>query len=162
MFGRIGLLSFGGPAAQIALMHRELVEEQRWLDERRFLSALSFCSAAAGSRGDAACDLFGLAAARREGRPCRGAAVRCARSAAGAGAVGTLRRLWQHADDRGFVRRREGRGACHRSGSPDARRQARHSRALDWAVAVAAFVAIFFLNLPFPLVILGAAAAGYF
>ena len=42
-FGRIGLLSFGGPAAQIALMHRELVEERAWLDERRFAAALSFC-----------------------------------------------------------------------------------------------------------------------
>ena len=42
-FGRIGLLSFGGPAAQIALMHRELVESRGWLDERRFAAALSFC-----------------------------------------------------------------------------------------------------------------------
>ena len=43
VFGRIGLLSFGGPAAQIALMHRELVEERTWLSEKQFLSALSFC-----------------------------------------------------------------------------------------------------------------------
>lgn len=43
VFGRIGLLSFGGPAAQIALMHRELVEVRPWLDEERYLSALSFC-----------------------------------------------------------------------------------------------------------------------
>lgn len=43
MFGRIGLLSFGGPAAQIALMHRELVERRPWLTEERYLSALSFC-----------------------------------------------------------------------------------------------------------------------
>jgi len=43
VFGRIGLLSFGGPAAQIALMHRELVERRPWLDERTFLNALSFC-----------------------------------------------------------------------------------------------------------------------
>ena len=42
-FGRIGLLSFGGPAAQIALMHKELVEDRNWLSERDFLSALSFC-----------------------------------------------------------------------------------------------------------------------
>ncbi|MCC1494482.1 chromate efflux transporter [Cognatishimia sp. F0-27] len=42
-FARIGLLSFGGPAAQIALMHRVLVEERRWLDEASFLRALSFC-----------------------------------------------------------------------------------------------------------------------
>lgn len=43
VFRRIGLLSFGGPAAQIALMHKELVEERNWLDEDQFLGALSFC-----------------------------------------------------------------------------------------------------------------------
>ena len=42
-FARIGLLSFGGPAAQIALMHRELVDERKWLTEAEFLRALSFC-----------------------------------------------------------------------------------------------------------------------
>lgn len=40
---RIGFLSFGGPVAQIALMHRVLVDERRWLGERQFLSALNFC-----------------------------------------------------------------------------------------------------------------------
>jgi chromate transporter len=43
VFGRIGLLSFGGPAAQIALMHRELVELRPWLTEKEFLQSLSFC-----------------------------------------------------------------------------------------------------------------------
>ncbi|WP_341365970.1 chromate efflux transporter [Yoonia sp. BS5-3] len=43
VFGRIGLLSFGGPAAQIALMHKELVETRNWLTEAQFLRALSFC-----------------------------------------------------------------------------------------------------------------------
>jgi chromate transporter len=42
-FLRIGLLSFGGPAGQIATMHRILVDEKRWLDEPRFLHALNFC-----------------------------------------------------------------------------------------------------------------------
>ena len=42
-FGKIGLLSFGGPAGQIALMHRVLVDERGWLEERRFLHALNFC-----------------------------------------------------------------------------------------------------------------------
>ena len=43
VFGRIGVLSFGGPAAQIALMHRELVETRPWLDEQTYLRALSLC-----------------------------------------------------------------------------------------------------------------------
>ncbi|MFX0544270.1 chromate efflux transporter [Roseovarius sp. S1116L3] len=42
-FARIGLLSFGGPAAQIALMQSELVERRGWLEQRQFLGALSFC-----------------------------------------------------------------------------------------------------------------------
>jgi hypothetical protein len=40
---RIGLLSFGGPAGQIAVMHRILVEEKKWIDEPRFLHALNYC-----------------------------------------------------------------------------------------------------------------------
>lgn len=40
---RIGLLSFGGPAGQISLMHRELVEKRRWISDRRFLHALNYC-----------------------------------------------------------------------------------------------------------------------
>lgn len=43
VFARIGLLSFGGPAGQIALMHRELVEQRPWLSEQQFLRALNFC-----------------------------------------------------------------------------------------------------------------------
>lgn len=43
VFGRIGLLSFGGPAAQIALMHSELVERHKWLSEQDYLRALSLC-----------------------------------------------------------------------------------------------------------------------
>ncbi len=42
-FLRIGVLSFGGPAAQIALMHRVLVDERNWLTEKQYLDALSFC-----------------------------------------------------------------------------------------------------------------------
>jgi chromate transporter len=45
---RIGLLSFGGPTGQIALMHRELVETRPWIDDRRFLNALNYCMALPG------------------------------------------------------------------------------------------------------------------
>ncbi len=43
VWARIGLLSFGGPAGQIALMHKELVDDRRWIAESRFLHALNFC-----------------------------------------------------------------------------------------------------------------------
>lgn len=43
VWAKIGLLSFGGPAGQIALMHSELVERRKWIDEQRFLHALNYC-----------------------------------------------------------------------------------------------------------------------
>ena len=43
VWGRVALLSFGGPAGQIAVMHRILVEEKGWVGERRFLHALNYC-----------------------------------------------------------------------------------------------------------------------
>jgi chromate transporter len=43
VWATIGLLSFGGPAGQVALMHRELVERRKWIDEERFLHALNYC-----------------------------------------------------------------------------------------------------------------------
>ncbi len=43
VWAKIGVLSFGGPAAQISLMHREVVDDRKWLSEQQFLNALSFC-----------------------------------------------------------------------------------------------------------------------
>lgn len=43
VWAKIGCLSFGGPAGQIALMHREIVDERKWLTEKEYLSALNFC-----------------------------------------------------------------------------------------------------------------------
>jgi chromate transporter len=40
---KLGFISFGGPAGQIAIMHREVVEQRRWIDEQRFTEALNFC-----------------------------------------------------------------------------------------------------------------------
>ena len=42
-FARVGVLSFGGPAAQIALMHKVVVDDKKWLPEDRFLHALNYC-----------------------------------------------------------------------------------------------------------------------
>jgi chromate transporter len=43
VWAKLGVLSFGGPAGQVAMMHQELVERRRWLDEERFLHALNYC-----------------------------------------------------------------------------------------------------------------------
>ena len=43
VWARVAALSFGGPAGQIAVMHRILVEEKRWIGEQRFLHALNYC-----------------------------------------------------------------------------------------------------------------------
>jgi chromate transporter len=40
---KLGFLSFGGPAGQIAIMHHDLVEKKRWISEKRFLHALNYC-----------------------------------------------------------------------------------------------------------------------
>jgi chromate transporter len=64
-FARIGLLSFGGPAAQIALMHKVVVDEKKWLAGRSVSARAQLLHAFAWSGGDAACHLYRLAAAGR-------------------------------------------------------------------------------------------------
>ena len=58
-FARIGCLSFGGPAAQIALMHRICVEEKRWIDEDRYLHALNYCMLLPGPEAQQLATYFG-------------------------------------------------------------------------------------------------------
>ncbi len=58
-FTRIGLLSFGGPAGQIAVMHRILVEEKRWIGEHRFLHALTYCTLLPGPEAQQLCTYCG-------------------------------------------------------------------------------------------------------
>ncbi|MFA5899945.1 MAG: chromate efflux transporter [Hyphomicrobium sp.] len=162
VFGRIGLLSFGGPAAQIALMHRELVEERRWLDERRFLSALSFCMLLPGPE---AMQLATYAGWRMHGVK-GGLAAGLLFVVPGATLVLALSILYGAYGSTPtiaalFVGVKAAVLAIVLQALVRIADRAIKGR-LDWGAAVAAFVAIFFFNLPFPLVVAGAAVAGYF
>ncbi len=65
---KIGLINFGGPAGQIAMMHRIVVDEKKWIEEQRFPARAQLLHAAAGAGGAEARDLYRLAAARRARR----------------------------------------------------------------------------------------------
>jgi chromate transporter len=162
IFGKIGLLSFGGPAAQIALMHRVLVDEQRWLDERRFLSALSFCMLLPGPEAMQLATYSGWRLHGVKG----GLAAGLLFVLPGALLVLTLSMLYGAYGSTPtaaalFVGVKAAVLAIVLQALLRVAKRAIKGR-LDWAVAVAAFAAIFFFNLPFPLVIAAAAAAGYF
>ena len=159
-FARIGLLSFGGPAAQIALMHRVLVDERGWLTERQFLSALSFCMLLPGPEAMQLATFAGWRLAGIAGGLVAGllfvlpGAVVMLALAIGYVSLGdaplvaaaflgikaaVLVIVFQallKIGARALVRR------------------------THWILAAAAFVALYFLALPYPLVVLGAALIG--
>jgi chromate transporter len=158
---RIGLLSFGGPAAQIALMHREVVERHRWVSDARFLHALNFCMLLPGPEAQQLATYLGwLMHGVRGGLLAGllfilpGAAVMLALSIlyVTLGTVPLVAALFFGLKCAVLVVVVE---ALLRVA-----RRALHG-AVAWALAVAAFLALFAFDLPFPLVVLAAALAGY-
>jgi chromate transporter len=157
---RLGLISFGGPAGQIAIMHTELVEQKRWISERRFLHALNYCMVLPGPEAQQLATYIGWLMHRTWGGIVAGGlfvlpsllilvglswvymAYGHLALVAGvfAGIKPAVTALVLH--------------AAHRIGSRVLR------NAWLWAIAVAAFVAIFALRLPFPLIVLAAAVLG--
>ncbi len=87
----VGINSFGGPAGQIAVMHRVVVDERKWVDEKRYLHALNFCMVLPGPEALQLAVYLGLAAQRCAGRPRRRRPVRAAGPGRHGGAVGGLR-----------------------------------------------------------------------
>ncbi|MEL6374278.1 MAG: chromate efflux transporter [Pseudomonadota bacterium] len=162
VWAKIGIISFGGPAGQIALMHRTLVDEKRWLDEPRFLNALNFCMLLPGPEAMqlatyAGWRLHGVKGGLTAGLcfvlpgalvvlalsaiyalfgnvPLVEAAFVGIKAAVLAIVIGALLKIAQRALKRGS----------------------------DWVIAAAAFVAIFALAVPFPVIILAAALFGFF
>ncbi|NDV98119.1 chromate efflux transporter [Salipiger sp. PrR002] len=160
-FLRIGLLSFGGPAAQIALLHREIVEERGWLSERQYLQALSFCMLLPGPEAMQLATWAGWRLRGVAGGLIAGglfvvpgalviAALALAYSAYGARPEVTALMLGVKATVIAlvaFALMKLGRKVLSHRGAP-------------W-IALAAFAALYVLHLPFPLVIACAGAIGW-
>ena len=158
---KLGFISFGGPAGQIAIMHEELVERRRWISEKRFLHALNYCMLLPGPEAQQLAIYIGWLMHRTRGGIVAGVlfvlpslfiliglswvymAYGHVPAIAGVfyGIKPAVTALVVH--------------AAYRVGS----------RALKnawlWGIAVAAFVAIFALQLPFPLIVLAAGSIGY-
>jgi chromate transporter len=157
---KLGFISFGGPAGQIAIMHEELVERRRWISEKRFLHALNYCMLLPGPEAQQLATYLGWLMHRTWGGIVAGAlfvlpslfiliglswiyiAYGDVPVVAGIfyGIKPAVTAIVLH--------------AAHRIGS----------RALKnnwmWAIAAASFVAIFAMNVPFPIIVATAAIIG--
>ncbi|MEM8730090.1 MAG: chromate efflux transporter [Pseudomonadota bacterium] len=161
VFGRIGLLSFGGPAAQIALMHKELVEERPWLDEDTYLRALSLCMLLPGPEAMQLATYAGWRLRGVTGGLIAGGlfvlpgAVLIACLVALYAAFGELSVV-----QAAFTGVKAAVIVIVLQALRGVAKRALKSRGA-WIVAGLAFLAIFALNLPFPLIIAAAAIWGY-
>lgn len=159
---RIGFLSFGGPTAQIALMHRVLVEEKRWMREDQFLNALSFCMLLPGPEA--------MQLATYNGWRLHGVAGGLIAGLSfvipGALVVLGLSTIYALFGDVPYVEAMFfGVKAAVLIIVVEALiRIARRAmkKHIEWIVAALSFVGIFFLALPFPLIIAAAALFGFF
>lgn len=161
VWARIGLLSFGGPAGQIALMHREIVEQRGWLNEKEYLAALNFCMLLPGPE---AMQLATYAGWRLHGVK-GGLAAGLLFVIPGALVVLALTMLYAAF---GKVPLVEAlffgvKAAVLAIVIEALLRVARRAlkRRLDWMIAALAFVALFAFAVPFPLVVIAAGLAGF-
>lgn len=157
---KVGCLGFGGPAGQIALMHRLFVDEKRWIDEPRYLHALSFCTLLPGPEAQQLATYVGWVLRGTVGGLIAGLMFVLP------GAVVILALSWlyaAHGDVPVIAAAFGGVKAAVLALVVEAlvrlgRRALKGRREL--VVAIAAFVALALLRLPFPVVILLAALAG--
>jgi len=158
---KLGFISFGGPAGQIALMHEELVVRRKWLSEKRFLHALNYCMVLPGPEAQQLATYIGWLMHKTRG-------------GVAAGVLFVLPSLfllmglsWLYIAY-GQVTWVAGLfygikpavaaivlQAAYRIGS-----RVLHNNLL-WTIAIASFMAIFALNVPFPLIVLAAAIIGF-
>ena len=161
LWARIGLLSFGGPAGQIALMHKELVEQRRWIAESRFLHALNFCMLLPGPEAQQLATYIGWLLHGTRGGVIAGTLF----VLPGFVVIVLLSTAYVLFQDTSWLAGVFfGLKAAVLAIVVEAlirvgRRALKNSVMLG--LAAAAFVALFAFNLPFPLVVLGAAVFGY-
>ena len=158
---RIGLLSFGGPAAQIALMHREYVDKNQWISEKDYLSALSFCMLLPGPEAMQLATWIGWRTHGTKGGLIAGGLF----VLPGAILMLALSMIYAAWGQMPLV-------AAMFTGIQAAvlavvieallrvSKRALKSRA-HWIIAATAFAALFFLALPFPMIILAAGIWGF-
>lgn len=161
VWAKIGCLSFGGPAGQIALMHKVVVEEKRWISEERFLHALSYCMLLPGPEAQQLATYIGWLMHGIRGGLLAGLLF----ILPGFAVILVLSGLYAYFQDAAWLSalffglkaavlaivieallrlgRRALRGRFH------------------YCIAAASFLALFLLNLPFPLVVILAGAAGF-
>lgn len=159
---RIALLSFGGPAGQIAVMHRILVDEKKWISERRFLHALNYCMLLPGPEAQQLAVYIGWLMHRVRGGIVSGGLF----VLPGLVSLGILSWLYAAYGQVGLVASLFfGLKAAVLAIVLDAvvriGKRALKSRVMA-GVAAAAFAAIFLFAIPFPLIILAAGAMGWF
>lgn len=162
VWSRIALLSFGGPAGQIALMHKILVEEKRWLSETRFLHALNYCMLLPGPEAQQLATYVGwLMHGARGGVIAGGLFV-----LPGVVAIMTLSYVYALFGKVGFIAAaffglKAAVLAIVAQAVKRVGKRALKNRIMQ-ALALAAFVAIFFFNISFPLIVLSAGVIGFF
>lgn len=162
VFGRIGLLSFGGPAAQIALMHKELVDERPWLDEDTFLRALSLCMLLPGPEAMQLATYAGWRLRGIAGGLLAGLLFVLPGAAVIAALVGLYASYGQvPLVQAAFLGIKAAVIVIVLQALMKVSKRALKSQ-MAWIIAGLAFVGIFFLDMAFPLIIAMAALWGYF
>ncbi len=158
---KLGFISFGGPAGQIAIMHQELVERRRWISEKRFLHALNYCMLLPGPEAQQLATYIGWLLHRTRGGIVAGGLF----VLPSLFILITLSWIYLAFGDMPLVAGlfygiKPAVTAIVIQATQRIGARALKNR-LMWAIAAASFVAIFGLDLPFPLIIATAALAGY-
>ncbi|OOG37159.1 chromate efflux transporter [Polaromonas sp. A23] len=162
---KLGFISFGGPAGQIAIMHRELVEQKRWISEKRFLHALNYCMMLPGPEAQQLATYIGWLMHRTWGGVVAGALfvlpslfilVALSWIYVAFGDVPLVAGLFYGIKPAVAAIVLQ---AVHRIGSKSLKNPVKAP--IPWAVAAISFIAIAVLHVPFPWVVLGAALTGW-